>query len=625
MSNTRSASSASHHKKIGPLGIALLVGAILFLFAFFLKDILIPVLKLELEKDVEGAAALIQDRGIQGYLTVILVEALQMVVVFIPAEFIQISSALSFPFPLAVLLCDLGVCLGASIIFILVRIYHVRNDAYEKQQQNIAEFSDIVHERNTVFLLYFLFIMPLIPFGAICYYGSGRKLPYGKYIRTVATGVLPSIVTSNLMGAVGLAFLRSRLPLWVLVLIIVFFALLLFTAGILVIRRFYFRDKAGTPESMTSLLVFFVIRLIMMNRQKLVIRDEKLEEAGTPYIMLVNHESFFDFYYVSRMHHPKNPAYLMNEHYTSRPVARRITRSMGIIPKKLFYPDMVSVAGIMRTIRSGYPVVIFPEARLSPDGCSNEIVERGAAFYQKLGCDLVLTKLSGAYFAKPKWRKRMYRSRVTVSVERVLKKEELSAMSPEALDALIASTLYQDASSSTFTHYRQNTKAAGLEQILYRCADCGSLYTTVSRKNTLSCTKCKASHTLDETYHFVSGPPTISAYYGRIRAMEEEEADHFVLEADVRVKIFGANGGPTRKERGHCRLDPSGFRYVSSSCDFTIPADRFPALAFSCGKEFEFYHMNELYYFYPLKDPNQVVRWAVFIDILSKKRRADAH
>ncbi|MBP5225467.1 MAG: 1-acyl-sn-glycerol-3-phosphate acyltransferase, partial [Lachnospiraceae bacterium] len=438
------------------------------------------------------------------------------------------------------------------------------------------------------------------------------------------TGVLPSIVTSNLMGAAGLAFLRSRLPLWVLVLIIVFFALLLFAAGILVIRLFYFRDKAGTPESMTSLLVFFVIRLLMMNRQKLVIQDEKLSEAEAPYVMLVNHESFFDFYYISRMHHPKNPAYLMNEHYTSRPGCKGIAKSMGLIPKKLFYPDMVSVAGIMRTVRSGFPVVIFPEARLSPDGRSNEIVEKGAAFYQKLGCDLVLTKLSGAYFAKPKWRKRMYRSRITVSVERVLKKDELAAMTSDALDALIAETLYQDASVSTRTHYRQNTKAVGLEQVLYRCADCGSLYTTVGRKNTLICTKCKSSHTLDETYHFVSGPPTVSAYYDAIRAMEEREAHSFVLEADVHTKIFGANGGPARQENGHCRLDPSGFRYVSPSCDLTVPIGQFPALAFSCGKEFEFYHMNELYYFYPVQDPVQVVRWAMFVDILSKKRRAEA-
>ena len=40
-------------------------------------------------------------------------------------------------------------------------------------------------------LLYFLFIMPLIPFGAICYYASGKKLRYAPYIRTVATGVIP--------------------------------------------------------------------------------------------------------------------------------------------------------------------------------------------------------------------------------------------------------------------------------------------------------------------------------------------------------------------------------------------------------------------------------------------------
>ena len=59
-----------------------------------------------------------------------LVEALQEVVVFIPAEFIQISSGLSYPFYIALLLCDLGACLGATIIYVLVNLitdllYHV--------------------------------------------------------------------------------------------------------------------------------------------------------------------------------------------------------------------------------------------------------------------------------------------------------------------------------------------------------------------------------------------------------------------------------------------------------------------------------------------------------------------
>ena len=42
-----------------------LAGA-LFLFAFFLKDILIPLFTLQLKNDVEGAKALLTSKGIAG-------------------------------------------------------------------------------------------------------------------------------------------------------------------------------------------------------------------------------------------------------------------------------------------------------------------------------------------------------------------------------------------------------------------------------------------------------------------------------------------------------------------------------------------------------------------------------
>ena len=85
MSDTENTASKKPNK-IGPVGIALLVVAVLVLFAFFLKDLLIPLIKLEIANDVDGAAELLRGRGILGGLTVILVEAIQMVVIFIPAD-----------------------------------------------------------------------------------------------------------------------------------------------------------------------------------------------------------------------------------------------------------------------------------------------------------------------------------------------------------------------------------------------------------------------------------------------------------------------------------------------------------------------------------------------------------
>ncbi len=407
-------------------------------------------------------------------------------------------------------------------------------------------------------------------------------------------------------------------------LIAVICAAVLLTAGLVLLRfglvRRY-RGKTGTPDHWTYDLIFFLVKLWRGNKQQLVIRDELLAEAEAPYILLCNHESFFDFYYLSKLRHPKRPSYLVNEYYCTRPVLKRMAKPAGILSKKLFTRDMSTAVGILRMIRKGYPIVIFPEGRLSPDGRSNPIVEKGGALYKKLGVDLVLVKLEGAYFAKPKWRKKEYPSRISVTVERVLKREELRRMTAEELDARIADTLYQDANRNSETMFPQRKKAEGLENILYRCPDCGALYTTRGEGNELICTACGLRRRLDERYRFEDG--TIGDFYDRIRAMEERELDDFSLQAAVETRIFGANGGPERREQGECSLTAEVFRYRSENISFTIPTDQLPALAFSCGEEFELYHEGELYYFYPREETQQVARWALLVDLLTEKRTGE--
>ena len=605
------------------IAICSVVLAVLLLFVLFFRNILIPFVRMELHHDVAGAQALLRSQGVLGFFAVTLVEALQMVVVFIPAEFIQISSGLSYPFYIAALLCDLGVCLGASIIFVLVRTFRYQSAAFDKRRRQIDRLSASGREKNTILFMYLLFIMPIIPFGAICYYGSGTKLPYGKYIRTVATGVIPSILVSNLMGAAGTMFLVRDLPLWLLILIILLLAAALFLAIALFLDRFFFRESDGTPDSPMYDVIFFLVRLWHGRRPRPLIEDSLLREARTPYILLANHESFFDFYYIHQMEHPRRPTFLVNEYYCTRPILKTMAKKAGILSKKLFTPDMSSSVSILRAIRRGIPVVLFPEGRLSPDGRSNPIVEQGGAFYKKLDADIVLVKIRGAYFSKPKWRRRRFRSPVNVTVTEVIKKETLRSMTAAELDRRIASALYSDASDNEDALYPQRNKAPGLENLLYRCIDCGGLYTTVGRGNELRCAACGSVHTLDASYRFTGEPRTISAWYDRIREREKAELDALRLQAAVRTKIFGANGGPVRWEEGMCELTPAAFTYRSSDRSFTIPTDALPALAFSCGAEFELYHEGELHYFYPVENRRQVARWALAVDLLAAERKAE--
>ena len=602
--------------------VALIVLAIVAMFAFFLKDIMIPFIRLQMAHNVDGATELLREKGVQGGLSVALIEALQMVVIFIPAEFIQISSGLSYPFPMALLLCDLGVGLGATMIFILVRLFHVKSTAYERRRKNIDRISANTKDRNTVFFLYLLFFMPLVPFGAICYFGSSSNLRFRKYLFTVMTGVIPSIVVSNLMGAAGTAFLKNRLPLWLLILIVVVLAALLFVLIAILIKRFVFKGTEETPDSPVYALTLALARIWQGKPRHLSINEKLLKDAQAPYILLSNHESFADFNYISRLAHPKNPSYLVNELYCTRPILKHLAKGGGFISKRLFTPDMHSAMGILRMVRRGYPVVIFPEGRLSPDGRSNPIVE-GASFYRKLKVDLVLVRITGAYFSKPKWRKRKYRSHIMLKVVRVIKKEELETMTNLEVEKAVRDTLYTDANETLTDTYPQLDKAEGLEGLLYRCPDCGELYSTKGRGNTFFCTKCGARHTLNRKYLFDDNGKlsSIADFYDAIKALEAPQLDTFELRTKVKTKIFGENGGPIRWENGECSLNCRNFCYHSEKEDFTVPTEELPALAYSCNEEFELYHNNELHYFYPEENRQQAARWALLVDMLAERRK----
>lgn len=607
-------------KSIGKLPIAIILISVICLFSFFLKDILIPFIKLQSQNDIDGATALLRGKGVLGFAAVSLVEALQMVVIFIPAEFIQISSGLSYPFPIALALCDIGVCLGATIIFILVRVFNIQSEAYQRRKKIIDRISEGARNKNTMVLLYLLFFMPLIPFGAICYYGSSTKLPYRKYIFTVATGVVPSIVVSNLMGAAGRAFVGQALPLWLLVLIIILLATLLFFIIAIFIKRFFLSGNSKEIESPVYGAVISVFNMIHGKKQKVEIDDALLDRASSPYIMLSNHESFFDFLYLYKLNHPKNPSFIVNEYYCTRPIARHVPLGCSIIPKKLFVTEMKTPLSIMRNIKRGYPVVLFPEGRLSPDGRSNTFLP-GAALYKKLGVDLVLVKITGAYLANPKWRKKRFMSDIKVKVQRVIKKDEMQNMSAEELEKIIENTLFNDASENPNRLFPQKDKAKGLENILYRCIDCGSLYTTKGIGNDLVCTSCGSKHSIDENYHFTTEPSTISGYYDKIKALEAADLDNLDLHAKVRTKVFAENGKVIRKERGECTLNLLGLSYKSDTTEFLVRMENMPALAFSCGTEFEVYHNGDLYYFYPVENPQQTARWALLVDMFAERRK----
>lgn len=601
--------------------IAIVLLVVIGLLVYFLKDVFFPFLRLEIDGDGEGAKKLLISKGFLGMATVSLVEALQMVVIFVPAEFIQLSSGMSYPWWLAVILCDSGVVIGCSIIFFIVRAFKFDGGS-KKRSEKIAKYEKAIKTDSTPLFMYILFIMPVIPFGLICYWAANRKISYGRYVLTCATGVLPSILTSILMGAAAKEFITRSLPLWLLILIIIAAAAFLFILLAVVLYKFCFKKSAGTPDSpLYSLQMKLVGILAKRHLKKINVKTNGLENVKAPYLLIANHHSYIDFYCASRLDPEARFALVTNRFYYEHTFLGKIMKKTGAIPKKLFTPDVAAVKGIIKAIKDGYPVLMFPEGRLSADGSPSPVPFSTASLCKLLGVPVVIANIKKAYFIKPKWRKRETRGKVDVEVKKILNANEIENMGKQAIyDEIVKGLAVNEFDQKVSV--KSNKKAEGLENLLYMCPECHGLYTNKTEKNTLYCSSCGAKHVIGEDYSFVSGKEkNLQTYNDSIKAEEEKNIDDIKIDIEVDVKIFTPGKKKPGNDEGVFFIDKTGVSYKSkiTGTEFGYKVSELEAIAFSAGEEFEFYYENELYYFYPKEHPEICARISMLFDILRER------
>lgn len=606
-------------ERIVILCIALVV---LGLLIYFLSDIFFPFIKLEAKQDFDGAKKLLQENGAIGFITVSIIEALQMVVIFIPAEFIQLSSGMSYSWWLAMMLCDLGVILGSSIIYFLVNVFRFNGDIFNKEDK-IKKYEQKSKTRNTMIFMYILFIMPIIPFGAICYYGSSKKIPYHKYLLTCATGVIPSISTSILMGAAIKKFIADSLPIWALVLIIILAAAILFTLLVFVLKKFFFKTEEGFTPFLIGIAERIVLKIFSLKIKYRVYGAEKVRELTGPFVYIAEHHSALDAAALYRLDPEKDMAGVINEYYFRIPVLGKMMRKSGHISKKMFYTDVMCIKGIMRAIKRGRPVALMPEARLSTDGGPSYVDKNIADLCIKLNVPVVLVEIRNNYFIAPKWRKSIFRGVCEAEVKRIVQPDEAKEMGGDGLIKVIRENLSYNEFSRTISEFRSPNKAKGLHNILYMCPHCKTLYSNTSKGNTLTCTHCGKQYTIGKDYRFTDKDvPTIFDYYAKIKDIEKQTLESVCLDIPVDVKIFKDQVKEVRTEKGvfhldHCKVS---FRSDISDLYFEYKTEHLEGIAYSVNEEFELYYKDELYYFYPPKGERAVcTRVALLFEMLREE------
>ena len=307
-----------------------------------------------------------------------------------------------------------------------------------------------------------------------------------------------------------------------------------------------------------------------------------------------------------------------------------IFKLMQVIPKRNFVPDPHTIKEIIRVIRQGGRVCMFPEGMSSISGGGQPCAIGSGKLLKFLGVTVYYTKIAGGYMTNTKHCLDQRPGRVEIVVDKLFTPEQLKELSADE----IQETLNRELAHDDYTWNKQQRvkyngsgeMAKNLHDLLYLCPKCGGLYTMRAKGDIIRCEACGNGARVNEYYDLVplddtsEVPETISHWYElqreRAKAEVSDSGFHFSerVQLGVLPKYKRLKKGATSIVAGDGTLSLSreGLKFEGTKhgepFSFMLSTDAVPTYGMCTDiSRFYTFYRSEFYEFYP--ERNDTMRW----------------
>lgn len=153
-----------------------------------------------------------------------------------------------------------------------------------------------------------------------------------------------------------------------------------------------------------------------------------------------------------------------------------------------------TVKAMLRTLKDGFNVALFPEGNRTWDGLTRDYPASTAKLVRSCGASLVTFRMKGGYFSSPRWAgSKTRRGRMKGELVGVYSPEQLRAMTVGEINELIRRDLHEDAyaeQKNEAVAFKGARLAEHLETLLFICPRCGAMHRMVSRDDSFRCEAC---------------------------------------------------------------------------------------------------------------------------------------
>lgn len=218
-----------------------------------------------------------------------------------------------------------------------------------------------------------------------------------------------------------------------------------------------------------------------------------MEGIKPPYVLLGNHNAFFDMNISSAATFPHFGNYVVAiDGFLKR---EWLLRNIGCICKRKFTNDLTLIRHLKTVIKKNGIAAIYPEARYSLCGTTAPLPESLGKLCKMMKVPVVTLITHGNHINHPFWNTRHERKVIgnEATMKLLFTAEDMEKLSPDEINE----TLVKEFQYDDFAWQKENNiivdckdRAVGLEKILYQCPHCKTEYKMRSEGIHLWCDSC---------------------------------------------------------------------------------------------------------------------------------------
>lgn len=205
---------------------------------------------------------------------------------------------------------------------------------------------------------------------------------------------------------------------------------------------------------------------------------DSLKDVEGPFLLLPTHNLELDPIIVG-VAAKKQLYFVASEHLSRKGF---ITKLLNYFLQPIYHQKgragAHTVKAILKTLRNGDSVCLFPEGNRSFNGLTCPIPPATGKMARRSGAKLVTYRFDGQYLTHPRWATTLRRGKLRGKIVHIYTPEELQAMTDEEVNEAIVRDLSVDTyevQSQEMIPFKGKKLAFGMESTIFTCPKCGKI------------------------------------------------------------------------------------------------------------------------------------------------------